>query len=408
MTDDWPPDWEDPADEEFPSEADETQLAEVAAFLAAVSAPAMPDAVEARISAAFAAEAASRASGSGASADGVSVGATSANGVPADGVPAVRISADGADPADGARTLRPIKSRFRPLRRAGGAGRHPARARQFIAAASVAAFLVIAGVGYGLSRGGSPTTVDSGSAAAGPSPVVQSYAAAPAKAAPRVPKATGKTALNNIAPTTAPTAVAPTHRPASGSARSTSSSARSTSSPKPKASVSGSATSSSGPAESAPASATRSRRASPTPSTPAASSPSPAPTLPVSLSPVSPTATPTTPAPSTPAPTTPAPSKSAGVTTFLVRSSDTDYEPATLVAQVQATLSDPGSGTGPSSTLKGCVSTVTGGPLPRLVDLATYQGSPAYIIATSSEVWVVGTGCTATDTELVTSVPLAG
>jgi hypothetical protein len=77
---------------------------------------------------------------------------------------------------------------------------------------------------------------------------------------------------------------------------------------------------------------------------------------------------------------------------------------------VQASLNAPGKslGTNPSAALRGCVSNLTGGQSPRLVDQATYQGSPAYIIATSSRAWVVGLGCTAADPELVTSVPLAG
>jgi hypothetical protein len=77
---------------------------------------------------------------------------------------------------------------------------------------------------------------------------------------------------------------------------------------------------------------------------------------------------------------------------------------------VQGRLNTPGtsSGTNPSAALRGCVSQLTGGQSPRLVDQATYQGSPAYIIATSSRAWVVDLGCTAANPELVTSVPLAG
>ncbi len=51
---------------------------------------------------------------------------------------------------------------------------------------------------------------------------------------------------------------------------------------------------------------------------------------------------------------------------------------------------------------------LTGGVAPRLVDRATYQGEPAYVIASSTRVWVVGLGCTAAKTELVVSVALAG
>jgi hypothetical protein len=58
--------------------------------------------------------------------------------------------------------------------------------------------------------------------------------------------------------------------------------------------------------------------------------------------------------------------------------------------------------------LRGCVLRLTDGTLPRLVDRATYQGKAAYIIAGPTRVWVVGLGCTAAKTELITSVPLAG
>jgi hypothetical protein len=50
----------------------------------------------------------------------------------------------------------------------------------------------------------------------------------------------------------------------------------------------------------------------------------------------------------------------------------------------------------------------TNGAPPRLVDRATYNGLPAYVIASSTHVWVVGLGCTAANPQLVTSVPLAG
>jgi hypothetical protein len=62
----------------------------------------------------------------------------------------------------------------------------------------------------------------------------------------------------------------------------------------------------------------------------------------------------------------------------------------------------------PSPQLRACVLKVTGGVLPELVDRATYQGAPAYVIATASRVWVVGLGCTAARPQVITSVPLAG
>ncbi len=51
---------------------------------------------------------------------------------------------------------------------------------------------------------------------------------------------------------------------------------------------------------------------------------------------------------------------------------------------------------------------VTGGDAPSLVDKASYDGIPAYIIAVPTQAWVVGRGCTAADTQLITRVPLKG
>ena len=58
--------------------------------------------------------------------------------------------------------------------------------------------------------------------------------------------------------------------------------------------------------------------------------------------------------------------------------------------------------------LAGCVTHLTKGVEPTLVDQATYDGIPAYIIATSNRVWVVRLGCTATDPQQITSVSLSG
>jgi hypothetical protein len=62
----------------------------------------------------------------------------------------------------------------------------------------------------------------------------------------------------------------------------------------------------------------------------------------------------------------------------------------------------------PSGRLEACVSRVTDGVTPRLVDKATYDGKPAYIIAVSSQAWVVGPGCTAADTDVIARVALKG
>ena len=58
--------------------------------------------------------------------------------------------------------------------------------------------------------------------------------------------------------------------------------------------------------------------------------------------------------------------------------------------------------------LAGCVTHLTKGVAPALVDQATYDGIPAYIIATASRVWVVRRGCTAADPQQITSVSLSG
>ena len=54
------------------------------------------------------------------------------------------------------------------------------------------------------------------------------------------------------------------------------------------------------------------------------------------------------------------------------------------------------------------MSKLTGGAAPSLVDRASYDGIPAYIIAVPTRVWVVRLGCTAADTQLIATVPLEG
>jgi hypothetical protein len=125
------------------------------------------------------------------------------------------------------------------------------------------------------------------------------------------------------------------------------------------------------------------------------------------------------------APSAVAPGAGHTVSTFTVTVSGTKYQQATLAAQVRAKLAVNGghntfqgtvpaasasaasTAAVPSQALRGCVLKLTGGTPPRLVDRATYEGEPAYIIASSSRVWVVGPGCTAAKTEVVASVPLA-
>lgn len=116
------------------------------------------------------------------------------------------------------------------------------------------------------------------------------------------------------------------------------------------------------------------------------------------------------PAESAPRPSPTGPEYAAGSAAFSVTASGTRYERATLAEQVRARSARTSASVGaaPSAALRGCVTHLTGGPPPRLVDRATYQGQPAYVIASSTRAWVVGLGCTAAKTELIVSVALAG
>jgi hypothetical protein len=290
MSGHWPPDWEDP-EEEFSAEADqldteaEARLSEVAAYLASVPVPAMPDAVESRISATLAAEAAARAGRAAAPADPA----------PPEGAP------PDAAPADGARKLRP--SRRPPVRRhrRGDRPRRGFRVRPSAAAGALVACLLLSGLGYAIAH-----------------------------------STTGST-FSNASPASAP--AASSAAAGSGSRSSANSSSAGNTS-----------------------------------------------------------------------------------TSFSVTASGTKYEQVTLPEQVRAKLTvhhgqeAPGGAVPsaastvavPSPALQACVLHLTGGTPPRLVDRATYQGEPAYIVASSTRVWVVGLGCTAAKTELIVSVALAG
>jgi hypothetical protein len=306
MSGHWPPEWED-SEDEFPQETDQldpdtaARLSAVTAYLSSVPAPALPDAFEARISAALATEAADRAASA---------------------------PTGDATPAVAARTLEPASARTRRGRHRDGGGPRRASRALLTSGSVVAVCLVLVGFVFLLSR--SASTSSSSSAVAGA---------------------------------------------AAGSSSST-------------ASSSGVGSSS------------------------AAGSPA--------------------------GPIVPGPSKpefSGNVSNFTVTTSGTKYQSATLAAQVRARLAASGSprsgltqapsasapaasasSTAASSSsgapvpagLRGCVSHLTDGALPQLVDRATYQGEAAYIIAGSNRVWVVGLGCTAANTELIASVPLAG
>ena len=135
----------------------------------------------------------------------------------------------------------------------------------------------------------------------------------------------------------------------------------------------------------------------------------------------------------------PASSASAPAPGFAVIHSGTSYQRATLAQQARLQVFDAhapemGPGTAPTANspspapsatsapvssasptssaptaqLRACVLKVTGGVLPQLVDRATYQGTPVYVIASSNRVWVVGLGCTAARPQVIASVPLAG
>jgi hypothetical protein len=82
--------------------------------------------------------------------------------------------------------------------------------------------------------------------------------------------------------------------------------------------------------------------------------------------------------------------------------------PPAAAASSSAAKSSGGGGYLPSARLEGCVSRVTDGVTPRLVDKASYDGKPAYIIATPTQAWVVGLGCTAADTDVIARVLLKG
>ena len=94
------------------------------------------------------------------------------------------------------------------------------------------------------------------------------------------------------------------------------------------------------------------------------------------------------------------------------------YHRATLGAQVlhqmalqaashsAAAQPGPSGGSAPSQSLAGCVLRLTGNVPPSLVDRATYQGKPAYVIAVPDRAWVVGLGCTASNPAQITSIPL--
>jgi hypothetical protein len=107
------------------------------------------------------------------------------------------------------------------------------------------------------------------------------------------------------------------------------------------------------------------------------------------------------------------PASAALPSTFVVIASGTSYQPATLAGQVRAQLARPANSaatpadeSAPSAQLAACVLHLTGQVRPRLVDRATYQGKPAYVIAVTNRAWVVGIGCTGSNPQVIASVGL--
>lgn len=121
----------------------------------------------------------------------------------------------------------------------------------------------------------------------------------------------------------------------------------------------------------------------------------------------------------------------ASTASFVVLVSSTNFRKATLQAQVTQQLhaerSAPvspggtflpgGQGSGgalqgrkaiPSPTLVGCVSGLLGHAKPALVEQATYQSRPVYMIARADRAWVVARDCTAANPQVIASVALPG
>lgn len=94
------------------------------------------------------------------------------------------------------------------------------------------------------------------------------------------------------------------------------------------------------------------------------------------------------------------------------RSAATSPVPSALPTPSASQSADKGSysatwrGSTPSAALAGCALHLTGNVTPSLVDMATYQGKPAYVIAVAHHIWVVGLGCTSSNPDVIASVPL--
>ncbi|MEU6034282.1 zf-HC2 domain-containing protein [Actinomadura sp. NPDC047616] len=97
---------------------------------------------------------------------------------------------------------------------------------------------------------------------------------------------------------------------------------------------------------------------------------------------------------------------------YTVLHSGTDYRAGTLVRQITGLVGNGGrqltlSGGEPDGRLSQCVDRIAQGKVPKVVDVATYEGRPATVIALPTggsgglDVWVVGPGCSSGDTDLI-------
>lgn len=101
---------------------------------------------------------------------------------------------------------------------------------------------------------------------------------------------------------------------------------------------------------------------------------------------------------------------------FKVVDSGIDYRTTNLSTQIKTELNKVVAGARalhkPTTQQYACVSDVTGGTAPALVDKARFRGRPATIIALShvgnqvSQAWVVGPSCSASDTDILEHVTL--
>jgi len=108
---------------------------------------------------------------------------------------------------------------------------------------------------------------------------------------------------------------------------------------------------------------------------------------------------------------------------FQVVTTGTNYQPATLSAQVETELGTVGklgadTATGkqlrhqPTAQQAACVQRITSAVRPTLVDAARYQGRPATVIVLApgggqlGQAWVVGPACSATTNDILTHVRL--